>query len=299
MTSKLSFAVPLQPRAGRRSATTRPPGCGRSSRIYSTALGPALGGTRFYPYARAGRGPRRRAATSRAGWPTRTRSPGSTSAAARPSSSATRRRDKTEALLRAYGRFVQSLGGRYFTACDVGTYIADMDVSPASAATSPAAREAHGGAGDSSVLTAFGVFQGMRAAAEHAWGAPTLRGRTVGVAGVGKVGRPWSAHLLEDGADGRRHRRQRAGGRARSAADAPPGRRSRRTPTRWSPPTSTSTRRARSAARWTTTPSPALQRRRSSAAAANNQLAHPGIEKPLRRPRASSTRPTTWSTPAA
>ena len=60
---------------------------------------------------------------------------------------------------------------------------------------------AHGGAGDSSVLTAYGVFQGMRAAAEATWGAPTLRGRTVGVAGVGKVGRHLVEHLLEDGAE--------------------------------------------------------------------------------------------------
>ncbi len=59
---------------------------------------------------------------------------------------------------------------------------------------------AHGGAGDSSVLTAYGVFQGMRAAAERIWGAPTLHGRTVGVAGVGKVGRHLVRHLVEDGA---------------------------------------------------------------------------------------------------
>ena len=59
---------------------------------------------------------------------------------------------------------------------------------------------AHGGAGDSSVLTAYGVFQGMRAAAEATWGAPTLHGRTVGVAGVGKVGQHLVRHLVEDGA---------------------------------------------------------------------------------------------------
>ena len=66
---------------------------------------------------------------------------------------------------------------------------------------------AHGGAGDSSVLTAYGVFQGMRAAAERDLGRPTLHGRTVGVAGVGKVGRHLVRHLVEDGADGGRHRR--------------------------------------------------------------------------------------------
>ncbi|MDD9348988.1 Glu/Leu/Phe/Val dehydrogenase family protein, partial [Mumia sp.] len=59
----------------------------------------------------------------------------------------------------------------------------------------------HGGAGDSSVLTAFGVFQGMRAGAEFVWDTPSLSGRRVGVAGVGKVGRHLVAHLVEDGAD--------------------------------------------------------------------------------------------------
>jgi valine dehydrogenase (NAD+) len=58
----------------------------------------------------------------------------------------------------------------------------------------------NGGAGDSSVLTAFGVFQGMRAAAEHRWGSPSLDGRLVGVEGVGKVGRRLVTLLAEAGA---------------------------------------------------------------------------------------------------
>src|SRR5262249_3491045 len=62
--------------------------------------------------------------------------------------------------------------------------------------------EAHGGAGDSSVLTAWGVFQGMRAAAEHVWGQPSLAGRRVRVAGLGKVGKHLTGHLLDDGAPG-------------------------------------------------------------------------------------------------
>ena len=50
------------------------------------------------------------------------------------------------------------------------------------------------------MLTAFGVFQGMRAAAEHRWGTPTLTGRRVGIAGVGKVGKRLTGHLIDDGA---------------------------------------------------------------------------------------------------
>jgi len=53
---------------------------------------------------------------------------------------------------------------------------------------------------DSSVLTAFGVFQGMRAAAEHVWGSTSLDGKTVGVEGVGKVGHRLVDHLVSDGA---------------------------------------------------------------------------------------------------
>ena len=60
---------------------------------------------------------------------------------------------------------------------------------------------ANGGAGDSSVLTAFGVHQGMRAAARHRWGAADLSGRRVGIAGVGKVGRHLTALVLGDGGE--------------------------------------------------------------------------------------------------
>jgi valine dehydrogenase (NAD+) len=111
------------------------------------------------------------------------------------------RAEKTEPLLRAYGRFVESLGGRYVTACDVGTSVTDMDVVARESRWVTGRSELNGGAGDSSVLTALGVFQGMRAAAQVQWGAPTLAGRVVGIAGVGKVGRNLTPLLLQDGAD--------------------------------------------------------------------------------------------------
>jgi valine dehydrogenase (NAD+) len=109
-------------------------------------------------------------------------------------------RIKTEPLLRAYGRFIQSLGGRYYTACDVGTYTADMDLVARETRFVTGRSESEGGCGDSSVLTAYGTFQGMRAAAEHVWGSPSLSGRRVGVSGVGKVGHRLVEHLLADGA---------------------------------------------------------------------------------------------------
>jgi valine dehydrogenase (NAD+) len=177
------------------------PACGLRAiiAIYSTALGPALGGTRFYPYATEEQAlddvlNLSRAMAYKAACAGLDLGGGKAVIIGDPAT------DKTEALLRAYGRAVQSLGGRYFTACDVGTYVEDMDVIARESAFVTGRSPAHGGAGDSSILTAYGVFQGMRAAAEIAWGAPTLRGRRVGVAGVGKVGHHLVEHLLDDGA---------------------------------------------------------------------------------------------------
>jgi valine dehydrogenase (NAD+) len=109
-------------------------------------------------------------------------------------------KDKTEPLLLAYGQFIDSLAGRYVTAADVGTYVADMDVVGRVTRFATGRSEAAGGAGDSSILTAFGVFQGMRACADHVWGSPTLAGRRVGISGVGKVGRRLAGLLVQDGA---------------------------------------------------------------------------------------------------
>ena len=167
--------------------------------LYSTELGPGLGGTRFYPYdsdeaaiadvlnlSRAMAYKNAMAGLDFGG--------GKAVIIGDPSTL------KSEALLRAYGRFVQSLSGRYVTACDVGTYSQDMDIVARECKYVTGRTEAHGGAGDSSVLTAFGVFQGMRAAAEHLWGSPSLAGRTVAVEGVGKVGSHLVDHLISDGA---------------------------------------------------------------------------------------------------
>ncbi|HSA51833.1 MAG TPA: Glu/Leu/Phe/Val dehydrogenase dimerization domain-containing protein [Yinghuangia sp.] len=168
--------------------------------VYSTALGPSLGGTRFYPYASEDDAVEDVLNLSK-GMAYKNALAGLDHGGGKAVIIGDPRRDKTEALLRAYGRFVQSLGGRYITACDVGTYVEDMDVVARECRFVTGRSPDSGGAGDSSVLTAFGVFQGMLASAEHRWGSPSLRGRRVGVAGVGKVGRHLVAHLVEDGAD--------------------------------------------------------------------------------------------------
>ena len=168
--------------------------------IHSTALGPALGGTRFHPYVSERDALADVLHLSRA-MSYKNALAGLDLGGGKAVILGDPNRDKTEALLRAYGRFVQSLGGRYVTACDVGTYVEDMDVIARECEFVTGRSVANGGAGDSSILTALGVFQGMRAAAEHVWGEPLLAGRRVGIAGVGKVGRLLVEHLLTDGAE--------------------------------------------------------------------------------------------------
>ncbi|MBM6403032.1 Glu/Leu/Phe/Val dehydrogenase [Phycicoccus sp. CSK15P-2] len=168
--------------------------------LHSTALGPGLGGTRFHPY------PTMDAAVADVLRLSRAMSyknalAGLDHGGGKAVIVGDPGRDKTPDVLRAYGRFVESLGGRYVTACDVGTYVADMDVVAEETRWATGRSPDRGGAGDSSVLTALGVYQGMRAAAQHVWGEPTLSGRRVGVVGVGKVGAKLTEHLLADGAE--------------------------------------------------------------------------------------------------
>jgi valine dehydrogenase (NAD+) len=167
--------------------------------IYSTALGPGLGGTRFYPYPDEGAALADVLRLSKA-MAYKNALAGLDLGGGKAVIIGDPATDKTEALLRAYGRFVESLNGRYITACDIGTYSEDMDVVARECRFVTGRTVPNGGAGDSSVLTAFGVFQGMRACAEYLWGSTSLSGRTVGVEGVGKVGHRLAGHLLDDGA---------------------------------------------------------------------------------------------------
>ena len=167
--------------------------------IYSTALGPALGGTRFYPYADESAALADVLNLSRA-MAYKNALAGLDLGGGKAVIIGDPDTLKSEALLRAYGRFVQSLNGRYLTACDIGTYSEDMDIVARESRFVTGRTVPNGGAGDSSVLTAFGVFQGMRACADHVWGSTSLDGKTVGVEGVGKVGHRLVDHLIEDGA---------------------------------------------------------------------------------------------------
>ena len=167
--------------------------------IYSTALGPALGGTRFYPYdseedalvdvLRLAKAMAYKAACA-----------GLDLGGGKAVIIGDPLRDKTEALLRAYGRVVDSLGGRYVTACDVGTYPADLALVGHETRWATGADVVEGGSGDSSILTAYGTYIGIKACAEHVWDSPALGNRHVALQGVGKVGRRLAEHLHADGA---------------------------------------------------------------------------------------------------
>jgi valine dehydrogenase (NAD+) len=167
--------------------------------VHSTALGPALGGTRFYPYASESDALEdvlrlSRAMSYKAACAGLDLGGGKAVIIGDPATT------KTEAVLRAYGRFVESLNGRYITACDVGTFPADMEIIGRETRWATGADVEHGGSGDSGILTAYGVYLGMRATAQQQWGSPSLAGRHVAVQGLGKVGRRLVEHLLEDGA---------------------------------------------------------------------------------------------------
>jgi valine dehydrogenase (NAD+) len=167
--------------------------------IYSTALGPAIGGTRFLPYATEEEALDDVLNLSQA-MAYKCACAGLDLGGGKAVIIGDPARDKTEALLLAYGRFLQTLNGRYYTACDVGTYVQDMDVIARECEFVTGGSTEAGGAGDSSILTALGVFESMRAAARHVWGSGKLSGRRVGIAGAGKVGSRLGAHLLDDGA---------------------------------------------------------------------------------------------------
>jgi leucine dehydrogenase len=166
--------------------------------IHSTELGPALGGTRFYPYAseedalrdvlRLSRGMTYKAAAAGLDF-----GGGKAVIIGDPT------RAKSEELLRAYGRFVESLGGRYVTAEDVGTSTADMNVVRRETRYAAGVSPSLGGSGDPSPATARGVYLGMLACAEEVWHEHSLRGRTVAVQGVGKVGYALVKMLVEEG----------------------------------------------------------------------------------------------------
>lgn len=108
---------------------------------------------------------------------------------------------KSEALLRSFGRFVESLNGKYITAEDVGMEPKDMEYIKKETNHVTGIAEELGGSGDPSPVTAFGVYMGMKAAAMYRWGSDSLEGKIILVQGIGHVGECLVNHLTKDKAN--------------------------------------------------------------------------------------------------
>jgi leucine dehydrogenase len=166
--------------------------------IHNTNLGPALGGCRMWPYASEAEALTDALRLSR-GMTYKSALAGLSFGGGKSVIIGDPRRDKSEALFRAMGRYVESLGGRYTVAEDVG--ISVPDVVTMGRETRFVAGVPEGGAGDPSPATAYGVYMGIKAAAKHRLGVDSLSGLRVAVQGVGHVGYYLCSHLAAEGAE--------------------------------------------------------------------------------------------------
>ena len=168
--------------------------------IHSTALGPALGGTRFYPY-RSEEEALEDALRLSVGMSYKAAAAGLDLGGGKAVIIGDPLTDRSERLFRAYGRIVDSLRGRYITAEDVGTTAEDMDMVRRETRWALGNSVALGGSGDPSPVTARGLYAAVRAAAMKLWGDPDVAGRRFAVQGVGKVGTAYAQLLVENRAE--------------------------------------------------------------------------------------------------
>lgn len=167
--------------------------------IHNTILGPALGGCRMWPYENETEALNDALRLSR-GMTYKSAAAGLNLGGGKAVIIGDAKTMKSEALFRSFGRFVQSLSGRYITAEDVGTTVADMEWVHMETDFVTGFSRALGGSGDPSPVTAFGVYHGMRAAMQKTTGSDSLQGRIVAMQGVGQVGFYLIGHLLSAGA---------------------------------------------------------------------------------------------------
>jgi leucine dehydrogenase len=167
--------------------------------VHDTTLGPSLGGIRQWDYASDAEALRdvlrlSRAMTYKAAVSGLDQGGGKSVVIGRPG-------EGGEARFRALGRYIDTLGGRYIGAEDVGTSPREMDWISRETPWVTGVDPGVGGSGDPSPLTAIGVYEGMRAACTHRYGSPELAGKKVVVQGCGHVGAPLVRLLLEAGAE--------------------------------------------------------------------------------------------------
>ena len=168
-------------------------------RVHDTTLGPALGGARFFPYRSEAEALTNSLRLSR-GMTFEAAAAGMHLGGGKAFIIGDLAGLNTPALLRAYGRSLDRLGGTYITAADVGTTSADFDVIGEITRHVVGRTKGAGGSGDSGFATVYGVFCFMQAAATAAWGSAGLCGRTVGIERVGKGGIHLTGLLLDEGA---------------------------------------------------------------------------------------------------
>jgi len=167
--------------------------------IHNTTLGPSLGGCRMWQYEseeealvdvlRLSKGMTYKAAIS-----------GLNLGGGKAVIIGDSKKEKSETLFRSFGRFVEGLGGRYITAEDVGTSVKDMEWVRTETKHVTGISRALGGSGDPSVVTAYGVYIGMKAAVKSKLNKNSLKGLKIGVQGLGHVGMTLVDYLAKDGA---------------------------------------------------------------------------------------------------
>jgi leucine dehydrogenase len=167
--------------------------------IHNTVLGPALGGTRMWSYAseqealtdvlRLSRGMTFKASIS-----------GINLGGGKAVIIGDAKKMKTEAFLRRFGKFVNSLNGKYITAEDVNMKTSDMEHIHMETKFVTGLPESMGGGGDPSPVTAYGVYLGMKATAKKVYGNDSLAGKKIGVQGVGQVGMHLVEYLVKENA---------------------------------------------------------------------------------------------------
>jgi leucine dehydrogenase len=167
--------------------------------IHDTTLGPALGGTRMWTY-ESEEAAIEDALRLAKGMTYKNAAAGLNLGGGKTVIIGDPRKDKNEAMFRAFGRYIQGLNGRYITAEDVGTTVADMDIIHEETDFVTGISPAFGSSGNPSPVTAYGVFRGMKAAAKEAFGSDSLEGKVIAVQGVGNVAITLCRYLHEEGA---------------------------------------------------------------------------------------------------
>lgn len=168
--------------------------------LHSTALGPGFGGCRMWPYSTEAEAISDALRLSR-GMSYKNALAGLSYGGGKAVIIADSKKDKSPELFEAYGRVVESLGGRYLTAEDVGICVEDMQiVARQTAHVSGIGQDGKFVGGDPSPVTAYGVYLGLLAAVQHKLGTDTVKGLTVAVQGVGNVGFNLCKHLHDNGA---------------------------------------------------------------------------------------------------